>query len=100
MRKSGSRGEMEMAERRPAFVERIIHRIEDRVEEWRRQDTARKAEAEADRERLWAEAIERERLLAEAMRTEEAGRGSVEEIATRERVAFVVHSTEMYQVLE
>lgn len=41
-----------MAERRPAFVERIIHRIEDRVEEWRRQDTAHKAEA--DRKRLWS----------------------------------------------
>lgn len=70
------------------------------MEEWRRQDAARKAEAEANRERLWAEAIEREKLLAEAMGREEAGRALIEEIAEEIRVAFVVHSDEMARALK
>lgn len=89
-----------MSERRMPFLERIIHRVEDHVEEWRKEDAARKAEAETNRERLWGEAMEREKMLAEAMRAEEAGRGSIEEIAAQHRVAFVVHSEEMAQVLE
>lgn len=99
-RKGNHWKEIEMSEHRAPFVERIIHRVEDHLEEWRTQDAARKAEAEADRERLWAEAMERERLLAAAVGTETAGRESVEEIAAQQRVAFVVHSGEMAQALE
>ncbi len=48
-----------MSEERLSTIEKILHRAEDRIEEWRRQDQARKAEAEADRDKLWAEAKER-----------------------------------------
>jgi hypothetical protein len=44
-----------------------VHRIEDRLEEWRGDAAARQREVEANRDMLWAEAEERERLLAEAM---------------------------------
>ena len=56
-----------MGERRASMIERIVRGIEDRIEEWRAQEKARHAEAEASRDALWAEAAERERLLAEAM---------------------------------
>jgi hypothetical protein len=60
-----------MGERR-STIERILQRIEEHVENWRQRDAARHAEADAFRDRLWAEAAERERLLAEAVGTEEA----------------------------
>ena len=54
-----------MSERRESMIERVLHRIEEHVEEWRRQDAARKREAASHREELWAEAAERQKLLAE-----------------------------------
>jgi hypothetical protein len=89
-----------MGERRTSVIERILRRIEDRVEEWRERERVRHGEAEADRDAIWAEAAERERLLAEAMGEEEARRGSAAEIAKQERVVFVMHSEETTRALE
>ena len=89
-----------MGERRTSVIERILRRVEERVEEWRERDKVFKGEAEASRDVMWAEAVERERLLAEAMGEEEARRGSVEELAKRERVVFVMHSEETTRALE
>lgn len=89
-----------MNRQRTSMIERILHRIEDHVEEWRRQDRARKAEAAAQREKLWAEAAEREKLLTEAVASEEAGRASLEKITKQHRVVFVVHSEEVARTLE
>ncbi len=61
-----------MPERRIPMIEAILHRIEDNVEEWRRQDAARKADVASHREKLWAEAAERQKLLAEAIADEES----------------------------
>src|SRR5215216_5521311 len=89
-----------MGERRTSMIERIVHRVEEHIEEWRRQDAARHAEAEAHRDELWAAAAERERRLAEIIGEEEARRASVEEVMKEHRVAFVVHSEEVAQTLE
>ena len=56
-----------MGERRASMMERILGRIEDRVEEYRAQKSGREAEIDAHREALWAEAAERQRLLLEAI---------------------------------
>ena len=87
-----------MAERHIPLIDRILYRIEKHIEEWRREEAARQAEAEANRERLWAEALQREKLLVEAV-----GEGrplAPTEIAERHRVAFVVHSEEMAATLD
>ena len=90
-----------MSQRRVPTIERILHRIEEHVEQWRKQDRTHKAEAAAQREKLWAEAAEREKLLAEAIaQEEEARQGSVEKITKQHRVVFVVHSEEMARTLE
>jgi hypothetical protein len=89
-----------MGERRTSMIERILHRIEDHVEEWREQDRARKEETAAHREQLWAEAAERQKLLAEAVADEEAGRGSLEEITRQHRVVFVLHREDLTGTLE
>src|SRR5918994_4365455 len=89
-----------MLGQRGATIERIRHRIEEHVEEWRRQDAARHAEVEAIRERLWAEAAERERLLVKAIGKEEARRISVEGATKRQRTVFVVHSEEAAGALQ
>lgn len=89
-----------MIEKISSTIEKILHRAEDRIEEWRRQDHARKAEAEADRDKLWAEAKEREELLTEAAREAESRRRSVEAVTDRPRFVFVVHSDEEAQTLE
>ena len=34
-----------MSERRTSMIERVLHRIEEHVEDWRKQDAARKTEA-------------------------------------------------------
>ena len=83
-----------------ATIERIRHRIEEHVEEWRREDAARHAEVEAIREQMWAEAAERERLLAKAIGEEEARRTSSTEVPKRQRMVFVVHSKEAAQALQ
>jgi hypothetical protein len=89
-----------MGEHRTSMIERIVNRVEEHIEEWRRRDAALAAEAEANRDQLWAAAAERERLLAEVLGEEEAHRASVEEIMKDHRVVFVVHSEEVAQTLE
>jgi hypothetical protein len=89
-----------MGERRTSMIERIVHRVEERIEDWRRRDAARAAEADANRDQLWAAAAERERMLAEVMGEEEAHRTSVEEVMKEHRVAFVVHTEEVAQTLQ
>src|SRR3712207_4031093 len=89
-----------MGGKRLSTIEKILHRAEDRIEEWRRQYQARQAEAEADRDKLWAEAKEREELLADGAREAESHRGSVEAVTDRHRSVFVVHSDEEARTLE
>jgi len=88
-----------MGDKQLSTIERIVHRIEEHIEEWRERDKALKGEAEANRDALWAEAAERERLLAEAI-GEETGRGSAEGLAKQERVVFVMHTEEVSRALE
>ncbi len=89
-----------MGERRMSMIERILRRIEDRVEEYRTQERTRQAEMEAHRAQLWAEAAERQRLLAEAIAEGEAHRSSLEEITKEQRVVFVLHREELSGTLE
>src|SRR5215216_7015061 len=90
-----------MSERRTSMIERIVHRVEEHIEEWRQRDAARAAEAAANRDQLWAAAAERERYLAKVIgEEEEAHRASAEEVMKEHRVAFVVHSEEVAQTLE
>jgi hypothetical protein len=88
-----------MGERHTAMIERIVRRVEEHTEEWRQRDAARAAEAEANRDQLWAAAVERERHLAKIIGAE-AERASSEEIMKEHRLAFVVHSDEVAQTLE
>jgi hypothetical protein len=88
-----------MGERHTAMIERIVQRVEEHTEEWRQRDAARAAEAEANRDQLWAAAVERERHLAKIIGAE-AERASSEEIMKEHRLAFVVHSDEVAQTLE
>jgi hypothetical protein len=88
-----------MSEKRLSAIEKILHWAEDRIEDWRRKDWARQADAEADRDKLWAEAKEREKLLAKTIGEEEARHASVGEGAERHRFVFVVHSEEAYKAL-
>lgn len=89
-----------MGERRTSMIERIVNRVEEHIEEWRRRDAERAAEAEANRDELWAAAAERERHLAEILGEEEVHRATVEEIMEEHRVVFVVHSEEVAQTLQ
>lgn len=89
-----------MGEHRRSPIERMLHRIEEHLEDWRQRDTALQAEADAGRSRLWAEAAERERLLAEAVGAEESRRESIEELTKQHRVVFVLHHTEVEETLE
>jgi regulator of protease activity HflC (stomatin/prohibitin superfamily) len=89
-----------MGERRGSVIERVLRRIEDRVEEYRTQERGRQAEMEAHRAELWAEAAERQRLLAEAMAEGEAERGSLQEITKEQRVVFVLHREDLTGTLE
>ena len=89
-----------MGERRESMIERVVHRVEEHIEEWRKRDAARAAEAEANRDQLWAAAAERERMLAEIIGEEGAQRTSAEEVMKEHRVVFVVHSEEVAQTLE
>src|SRR5215217_3714181 len=95
----GERGGSEMVAKLFPIIEKIVHRAEDHIEEWRRQDQARQAEAEADRDRLCAEGKERENLLAKTIGEEEARRASVGEGTERHRFVFVVHSEEASKAL-
>jgi hypothetical protein len=89
-----------MGEQRPSAIERMLQRIEEHIEDWRRRDAALQAEADISRSRLWAEAAERERLLAEAVGAEEARRESIEELTKQNRVLFVLHREELVETLE
>ena len=89
-----------MGEHRASMIERIVQRVEGHIEEWRRRDAAYAAEADANRDQLWAAAAERERKLAEVIGEEQARRTSVEEVMKEHRLAFVVHSEEVAQTLE
>ena len=89
-----------MGEHRGSPIERILHRIEERLEDWRKREAALQAEADASRSRLWAEAAERERLLVEAVGAEEARRESIEELTKHHRVVFVMHRTEVEETLQ
>lgn len=89
-----------MGERRTSMIERIVQRVEEHIEDWRRRDAARAAEADANRDQLWAAAGERERILTELVSEEEARQESAEEVMKEHRVAFVVHSEEVAQTLE
>jgi hypothetical protein len=88
-----------MGGKRESMIEKILHRAAARIEEWRRQDQARKAEAEADRDKLWAEAKEQEKPLTEATGEAESHRGSVKALTDRRRFVFVVHSDEEARTL-
>ncbi len=81
-------------------LERIIHGIEERIEDWRTEDSTRKMEAEANREMLWAEAAEREKMLADAINEEEAQREPVEEVTKKQKLVFVVHTDEVAETLQ
>ena len=89
-----------MSEHHASAIERVLHRIEEHLEDWRKRDAALQAEADASRSRLWAEAAERERLLAEAVGAEEARRESIEELTKQHRVVFVLHRTEVEETLQ
>jgi ABC-type Fe2+-enterobactin transport system substrate-binding protein len=89
-----------VSEQGGSAIERILNRIEEHIEDWRRRDSALQAEADASRSRLWAEAAERERLLAEAVGAEEARRESIEELTKQNRVIFVLHREELAETLE
>ena len=89
-----------MGEQRSSAIERMLQRIEEHIEDWRRRDAALQAEADISRSRLWAEAAERERLLAEAVGAEEARRESIEELTKQNRVLFVLHREELVETLE
>ncbi len=89
-----------MGERRTPAIERILQRIEEHVEDWRRRDAALQAEADESRSQLWAEATERERLLAEAVGAEEERHDSIEDLTKDNRVVFVLHREELIETLE
>jgi chromosome segregation ATPase len=89
-----------MGKQRGSPIERVLHRIEERLEDWREREAALQAEADASRSRLWAEAAERERLLAEAVGAEETRRESIEELTKQHRVVFVMHRTEVEETLQ
>ena len=89
-----------MGEQGGSAIERILNRIEEHIEDWRRRDSALQAEADASRSRLWAEAAERERLLAEAVGAEETRRESIEELTKQNLVIFVLHREELAETLE
>ena len=89
-----------MGQRRIPMIEKILRRIEDHVEDYRAQERARQAEADARRAELWEEATERQRLLADALAESGSDRSSLEELTKRQRVAFVLHREDLTATLE
>src|SRR5215208_1984637 len=79
-----------MGKHRASAIERILNRIEEHVEDWRKRESALQAEADASRGRLWAEAVG----------AEEARRESIEELTMQHRVVFVLHREEVIETLE
>jgi hypothetical protein len=89
-----------MGGKRLSTIEKILHRAEDHIEEWRSRDQARKAEAEAGRDKLWAEAKEREKLLAKTIDREEPQRRSAGRSCRKQRAVFVIHSCKAKEALK
>ncbi|MGB3682148.1 MAG: hypothetical protein WA990_06635 [Rubrobacteraceae bacterium] len=85
---------------RQGFIERVLHGIEERVEEWREESRARQAEVESNRENLWTEAVEREKMLKETVNRGEMQERSLEEVTKDQRVVFVLHSEESGRALQ
>lgn len=85
---------------RETSIERMLHGIEGRIEEWRGRMSAREKELQAHREMLLNEAAERERLLAQEGGEKKDRERSFEEAAREHRVAFIVHSDEAGRALE
>lgn len=81
-------------------IERMLHRIEGRIVDWRRDMGSREADLQTHREMLFAEAAEREKLLRRATSEERDREPSFEEAAMEHRVVFVVHSKEAGRALE
>jgi hypothetical protein len=82
-------------------IEGVLRRIEEHIERWRAEKQAREQEVEADRDALWAEAVEREEFLAETIEGEETRRRrSAGEICQEQKAVFVVHSPETREALE
>ena len=73
-------------------IEGVLRRIEEHIERWRAEKQAREQEVEADRDALWAEAVEREELLAETIEGEESRGRSAGDICQEQKAVFVVHS--------
>ena len=81
-------------------VEKLVHRIEEHVGEWRKQEATRRAEVEADIDELWAETAEREKRLVETVNQEEKEKHSVEEATKKHKISFVVHTEGAGEALE
>lgn len=81
-------------------IEGVLRRIEERVERWRAEKQARLEEVEADRDALWAEAVEREKLLIDTIEGQESRRRSAGEVCREQRAVFVIHSREAKEALE
>ena len=81
-------------------LERLLYRVEENIEESREAARARHAEAEAEREELWAEAAERERLLAQEIEREEDLGEPGEEPKRDYEAVFVFHSEGTESTLE
>jgi hypothetical protein len=63
-----------MSEHHASAIERVLHRIEEHLEDWRKRDAA--------------------------LQAEEAHRESIEELTKQHRVVFVLHRTEVEETLE
>jgi hypothetical protein len=81
-------------------IEGVLRRIEEHIERWRAEKQAREQDVEADRDALWAEAVEREELLAETIEGEESRGRSAGEICQEQKAVFVVHSRETREALQ
>lgn len=89
-----------MVEQHRSAVERLVHRVEDRIERWPREDAIRSREADERRDALWAEAAERQRLLRETLERESGEGSALAGAAERHRVVYVVASDEFADTLE
>ena len=87
-------------DRREGSIERLLQRIEERIDESHDRRRAREEELDSHREMMWAEAAEREKLLVQTASDQEPQERSLEEVAKEHRVAFVVHSEEVGKALQ
>jgi hypothetical protein len=82
------------------FIERTVHNIEQRIQQFREEEAARQTQLREHRNMLWAEAAEREKLLAEYIGDEESRELSVAQAARESGAVFVVHSEDATRALE